>query len=206
MTFNYLLFIRLLREKKKTTRGEENWSFKGLVFFFFLFFWGGVQFSFYLAKRINHPDPGWARAEFAFLRWPLSLWPRDSGTGSWESNESGDSKIAGELWLGVKTRLRWSADRVSLHPRTWIRRLCKRKVQRCLSANGLSFSELFDDISLISKVRRLCVVADSLISAANVCDCVISAWCWQVCDHVVELQFRQNILCQPLILFRRCLA
>ena len=41
-------------------------------------------------------------------------------------------------------------------------------------------------------VRRLCVVVDSLISAAKVCDCVISAWCLQVCDRVVELRFRQG--------------
>ena len=52
-------------------------------------------------------------------------------------------------------------------------------------------------------VRRLYVVVDILISAAKVCDCVISAWCSQVCDLVVELRFRQNILWQPLILFRR---
>ena len=30
--------------------------------------------------------------------------------------------------------------------------------KRCLFANRLSFSELFDDISLILNVRRLCVV------------------------------------------------
>ena len=36
-------------------------------------------------------------------------------------------------------------------------------------------------------VRRLYVVVDILISAAKVCDCVISAWCRQVCDLVVEL-------------------
>ena len=54
---------------------------------------------------------------------------------------------------------------------------CKRKVQRCLSGNRLGFSELFDDISLMLNVRRLCVVVDSLISAAKVCDSVISAWC-----------------------------
>ena len=41
----------------------------------------------------------------------------------------------------------------------------------------LRFSELFDDISLMLKVRRSCEVVDSLISAAKVCDCVISAWC-----------------------------
>ena len=45
-----------------------------------------------------------------------------------------------------------------------------------ISINRLSFSELFDDISLMLNVRRLCVVVDSLISAAKVCDCVISAW------------------------------
>ena len=47
----------------------------------------------------------------------------------------------------------------------------------CLFANRLSFSELFDDISLMLNVRRLCVVVGSLISAAKVCDCVISARC-----------------------------
>ena len=50
-------------------------------------------------------------------------------------------------------------------------------------------------------VRRLCVVVDSLISAAKVCNCEISAWRWQVYDRVVELLFGQNILCQPLILY-----
>ena len=45
-----------------------------------------------------------------------------------------------------------------------------------LFANELSFSELFDDISLMLNVRRLCVAVDSLISAAKVCGCVISAW------------------------------
>ena len=49
--------------------------------------------------------------------------------------------------------------------------------QRRLSGNRLSVSELFDDISLMLNVRRLCVVVDSLIRAAKVCDCVISAWC-----------------------------
>ena len=53
----------------------------------------------------------------------------------------------------------------------------KRKAQRCLSGNRLSFAELFDDISLMLHVRRICVVVDSLISAAKVCDFVISAWC-----------------------------
>ena len=39
------------------------------------------------------------------------------------------------------------------------------------------------------------MVVDSLISAAKVCDYVISTWCRQVCDRVLELQFRQNFLC-----------
>ena len=48
-------------------------------------------------------------------------------------------------------------------------------------------------------VRRLCVVVDGLISAAKVCDCVISAWCLQVCDRVVELRFRQRGRVHPLL-------
>ena len=52
-----------------------------------------------------------------------------------------------------------------------------RKVQRCLFTNRLRFSKLFDDISLMLNVRRLCGIVDSLISAGKVCDCVISAWC-----------------------------
>ena len=55
-----------------------------------------------------------------------------------------------------------------------------------LFANRLSFSDLFDDISLMLKVRRLCVVVDSLISAANVCGCVISVWC---CLNIVSSVF-----------------
>ena len=41
------------------------------------------------------------------------------------------------------------------------------------------------------------MVVDSLISAAKVCDCVVSAWCSQVFDRVVAFRFHQNILCQP---------
>ena len=53
----------------------------------------------------------------------------------------------------------------------------REKSRGRLSGNWLSFSELFDDISLMLKVRRLCVVVGSLISAAKVCDCMTSAWC-----------------------------
>ena len=45
---------------------------------------------------------------------------------------------------------------------------CKRKVERGLTANCLSFSELSDDISLVLDVRRLCVVEDSRISVISV--------------------------------------
>ena len=62
-----------------------------------------------------------------------------------------------------------------------IRRLCHSTSgnlnKTSLSGNVLSFSELFDDISPMLNVRRLCVVVDSLNSAAKVCDCVISTWC-----------------------------
>ena len=50
---------------------------------------------------------------------------------------------------------------------------CKRKIQRSLPANRLRFSELFDDISLVLNVRRLCVVVGSRIRAAKMCACVI---------------------------------
>ena len=53
----------------------------------------------------------------------------------------------------------------------------REKVQRCLSGNRLRFSELFDDISHMLNVSRLCVVVDSLITVAKVCDCVISSCC-----------------------------
>ena len=36
------------------------------------------------------------------------------------------------------------------------------------------FFEVFDDISLLLNMKRLCVVVDSLISAAKVYDCAIS--------------------------------
>ena len=58
----------------------------------------------------------------------------------------------------------------------------------------MSFFELLDDISLVLNVGRLCVVVNSGIIAVEVCDCVISAWCWhltgrtrQVCGRVVDL-------------------
>ena len=38
-------------------------------------------------------------------------------------------------------------------------------------------------------VGRLCVVVDSLISTAKVCDCVISAWCRQVCEVLFNCGF-----------------
>ena len=67
----------------------------------------------------------------------------------------------------------------------------------------LSFSELFDNISPVLKVKRLCVVEDSLIYSVPP-KCVIVRCDFrmvltgrtQVCVRVVEL-FRQNILCQP---------
>ena len=73
---------------------------------------------------------------------------------------------------GRSSRIR---HRNALTERTW-----KDAVQglgKCLSGNKLSYSELFDDTSLMLNERRLCVIVDSLISAAKVFDCVISAWC-----------------------------
>ena len=79
-----------------------------------------IVFSFHLAKRINHlhcnrlisatqfltmfqsPWSGLRQKGtilFAFLKWPLSLWPQEHAPRT-ESNELGESKIAGELWPG----------------------------------------------------------------------------------------------------------
>ena len=79
------------------------------------------------------------------------------------------------MWLRICVEV--DVDRISIYIRELEEDECKRKVQKCLPGNRLSFSELFDDILLMLTVRRLCVVVDSLISAAKVCDCVISAWC-----------------------------
>ena len=69
---------------------------------------------------------------------------------------------------------------------------CSKQTSLYLRMNMCS---LFLKISLMLNVRRLCVVVNNLISAAKVCDCLISLWCWQVCDRVVELRFGLNILC-----------
>ena len=67
---------------------------------------------------------------------------------------------------------------MALHPGTYDE--CKRKVLRGLSANRLCFPEFSYDISLVLDVGRLiCVVVDSLVSAAKECNCAISSWCWQ---------------------------
>ena len=88
-----------------------------------------------------------------------------------------ESKIAGAWTLSRA----WCEKRVYAGlPTMWlyIRKLewdeSKRKVQRSLPANRLSFSELFDYISLVLNVRRLCIDMGSRIRAAKMCACVIS--------------------------------
>ena len=68
-----------------------------------------------------------------------------------------------------------------------------RVLQRCLFAYRLGFSDLFDDISLMLNVRELCVVVDNLLSAAKVSDCVISAWCKQICDALFKCGFAKIV-------------
>ena len=54
----------------------------------------------------------------------------------------------------------------------------REKSRGALFVSRLSFSELFDDILLELNVRTLYVVVDQgRISAAKVCDCVVSAQC-----------------------------
>ena len=50
----------------------------------------------------------------------------------------------------------------------------REKSRGRLSAKRLSFSKLFDDISLVLNVKSLCVVVDSLISTAKVYGCGFS--------------------------------
>ena len=59
----------------------------------------------------------------------------------------------------------------------WNKKSVRQKSRGVYLAIRLSFFELYDDILLMLSVRRLCVVVDSLIKAAKLCDCVISAWC-----------------------------
>ena len=67
---------------------------------------------------------------------------------------------------GVKTRSRLvcrPCDRKSGN-------LNKTSVREKFRGVYLPMGEIFDDISLVLNVRRLCVAVDSLISAAKVCD------------------------------------
>ena len=62
-------------------------------------------------------------------------------------------------FLVRKQGLCWYADCVTAHLGTFIYEECKRKVQKCLSANRPSFSELFDDISLVLNLVDGCISA-----------------------------------------------
>ena len=134
-----------------------------------------IVFSFHLVKRINGLDLGWDRKVRycplfgnRLLGVKLIGWEQNS---RWTLSRAKTPFISGVktgctlvLWLYIR-ELEWDE--------------CKRKVQRCLSDNRLSFSELFDDTLLVFNVRRLCVVVDSLISALKVYNCLISKWFWQ---------------------------
>ena len=131
-----------------------------------------IVFSFHLGERINRLDLGWDRKVRycplfgnRLLGVKLIGWEQNS---RWTLSPAKTSFISGVkigctlvLWLYIR-ELEWDE--------------CKRKVQRCLSDNRLSFSELFDDILLVFNVRRLCVVVDSAVKVYN---CVISKWFWR---------------------------
>ena len=127
----------------------------------------------------------------------ISLWPREQALGS-QMNEARAS-LQVNFDLGQDFLVWKQSDRLVCQPCDYTsaneKDEYKRKVQRCLFANRLSFHELFDDISLVLNVRRLCVVVDSLISAAKVCDCVISAWCWQARYVIAWLSCFAKIFC-----------
>ena len=79
----------------------------------------------------------------------------------------------------------WSADSVTVHPGTWVRRVWERS-QEVFICHRQSLSELFDDISLVLNVRGLCVVVDRSYQ------CTRSVW---LCDFLMMLTLdRQNIV------------
>ena len=71
-----------------------------------------IVFWFQLTKRINHPDPGRVRQKstilFAFLGWPLSLWPRKQVSKSQISWTRARMQVnfdpGQEFFSGVKTK------------------------------------------------------------------------------------------------------
>ena len=65
-----------------------------------------------------------------------------------------------------------------------------------LSANRLSFSELFDDISLVLNVRILCMVVDSRIGARMVLTGrtqVSGCWTWLSCYTKIFCASHKNV-------------
>ena len=65
-----------------------------------------------------------------------------------------------------------------------------------LSANRLSFSELFDDISLVLNVRILCMVVDSRIGARMVLTGrtqVFGCWTWLSCYTKIFCASHKNV-------------
>ena len=99
------------------------------------------------------------------------------------------------VFSGVKTKLRWSPPTVRLY----IRNLNKTSVREKSRGVYLLIGWIFPSYSMIFRFcwtwGRLCVVVDSLISAAKVCDCSIllrrfvfrkveaSDWWWAARDH-----------------------
>ena len=77
-------------------------------------------------------------------------WIRWEQTCRWTLNRAKTS-----FFSGVKTRLMWSPPSTWLNIRELAEAKGKRRVQRCLFANRLRFSELFNDILLMLNVRRL---------------------------------------------------
>ena len=143
-------------------------------------------------------EPGLTESTANIVLHSCFIWLIGSITLIWAETERYDivhfSKVTNKSleWIRWEQNYWWTL--------TW----AKTIQRRCVFANRLSFSKLFDDILPMLNMRRLCVVVDSFISATKVCDCVISAWCWEVCDRVAELWLCQNFVYQPLILFRWC--
>ena len=128
----------------------------------------------------------------AFLRWPLSLWPRKLLLGvkwsRWEQNCRSTLTQAKTLFPCENQLYCFPCQRMTLHRGTWIRRVW---------GVYLPIGWVFPSYSMIF---GLCWTWEdyvwlwiALSNSTKVCDCVISAWCWQVCDVSFKCHFAKIV-------------
>ena len=75
-----------------------------------------------------------------------------------------------DIAIQLPTKVMWSQARDSTYGNLHKTSAREKSSSKCLFANRPSFSKLFDDISLLLSMGSLCMVVDSLISAAKLFD------------------------------------